>query len=177
MRLLDLNPKPTTALHRLDWALNELRRAQVRLTPVREKVLRCLANRDIPAALSDLNADPALAGQFDEATVYRTLVLFVELEVARQIQPHGRAAHFLLNTPGECFSFLICRCCGTITRIEHTPELHEMEHRAAAAHGYAQVSHELELYGVCPRCQKHTETCCKPSKLIPGLRLRGRSVN
>jgi Fur family peroxide stress response transcriptional regulator len=165
-----------TSAKRRSWALEQLRRAQVRVTPVREKVVDFLAPLRVPATLNEITHSAELAGQFDDATVYRTLVLFVELEVVRQIQPQGRATHFLLNMPGECFSFLVCRGCGAITPLSHGEELHRVEKQTATLHGYTGITHELELYGVCPNCQERTEAGSKPTKLISGLRLR-RSNN
>jgi Fur family peroxide stress response transcriptional regulator len=167
------NPSPA----RLAWALDCLSAAQARLTPVREAVLKFLAVQNLPVTLAQISHGKTLAGQFDDATVYRTLVLFVELEIVRQIQLQGRQTHFLLNAPGECSTFLVCRCCGAITPVAHPPALHELEEHVAEAHGYRSVTHNLELYGVCPTCHEHTHHCAKPSKLTPGLRLRGRFVN
>ncbi len=163
--------------HRLDWALGRLREFQVRLTPVRELVLRHLANHPAPVTLNEISASEELAGQFDDATVYRTLVLLVELEVARQLHFRDRATCFVLNLPGECFSFLVCRCCGTLTSLLHSESLRALEEEISALHGYQSLKHELELSGICPRCQQHTQSCVKPSKLLPGLRLRGRANN
>src|ERR1043166_4062116 len=126
-----------------DWALQQLHQAQVRLTPVREKVLRFLAHRPVPVTLHDISASEELAHQFDDATVYRTLVLLVELEVARQLQLRDRAACFVLNMPGECFTFLVCRCCGAITRIPHGHELHSLEKQIGSLHDYKNITHEL----------------------------------
>jgi Fe2+ or Zn2+ uptake regulation protein len=167
----------TMNLHsKFDWAVEQLRNSHVRMTPVREKVLGYLARCEAPSTLHEVSTSAELAQQFDDATVYRTLVLLVELEVARQFQFRDRATCFVLNMPGECFSYLLCRCCGTITRIPHPKEVSSLEKQMAALHGYSGVTHQLELHGVCPDCQEHT-SICKPSKLLPGLRLRGRSSN
>jgi Fe2+ or Zn2+ uptake regulation protein len=174
------NISPLSAMNlnsKYDWALDQLKHAQVRLTPVREKVLGFLARQTVPVTLHDISMSEDLVGQFDDATVYRTLVLLVELEVARQLQFHGRSACFVMNVPGECFSFLVCRCCGAITRIPHGEQLHSLEQQIEKLHDYKGITHELELYGVCPTCQGHTSSCCKPNKLLPGLRLHGRSNN
>jgi len=171
-------PHPAAPAHapeaRLAWAMKNLRSAQVRVTPVREDVLKFMADQTLPATLAQIGPSPLLAGRFDDATIYRTLVLFVELDVVRQIQLQGRQAHFLLNMPGSCSTFLVCRCCGVVTPVAHPHTLCELEKHIAASHGYSAVTHNLELYGVCPDCHRHTQHCCKPSKLIPGLRLRGR---
>ena len=176
MRIIDLAiaMKPPA---KLQWALQQLRQSHVRVTPVRERVLSFLADRAVPVTLNEISGSPELARQFDDATVYRTLVLLVELEVARQFQFRDRATCFVLNVPGECFSFLVCRCCGAITPVAHSEELHLLEEQMTAQHGYSGLTHELEIYGVCPACRKHTQTCHKPSKFLPGLRLRGRANN
>lgn len=161
---------------RRDWALERLRTAQVRLTPVRGLVLELLACQDIPQTLGQLCQNERIAGHFDDATVYRTLVLLVELEVVRQIQLQGRQTHFFLNRPGECSTFLVCRCCGTITPVSHGAAVHEMERKIEETYGYQAVTHNLELFGICPSCRDHKHDCAKPSKLIPGLRLYGRAL-
>lgn len=162
---------------RHSWALSQLRRFQVRITPVRQRVLECLSRRNIPVSLAEISHGSELANQFDDATVYRTLVLLVELEVVRQIPLQGRIAYFMLNMPGECFTFLICRSCGAITPVSHPPELALFEKEVQAVHGYANLVHELELHGICPNCQKANKESHKPTKLLPGLRLRGRHIN
>jgi Fe2+ or Zn2+ uptake regulation protein len=161
---------------KLNWALEKLRRGEVRLTPVRERVLKFLARGEAPATLHEISGSKELSQQFDDATVYRTLVLLVELEVARQFQFRDRATCFVLNLPGECFTFLLCRCCGTITRIQHGHGISTVEEDVAGRYGYRSLTHQLEIYGVCPECYEHT-SACKPSKWLPGLRLRGRSNN
>ncbi len=176
MRTIDFSPAMNPPA-KLEWALQQIRNAHVRMTPVREMVLGYLAGREVPSTLHEISTSHELAGQFDDATVYRTLVLLVELEVARQLQFRDRATCFVLNVPGECFSFLVCRCCGAVTPVPHSEELRSLEEKANARHGYTGLTHQLELYGICPDCQQHTHTCRKPSKLVPGLRLRGRFGN
>lgn len=161
---------------RRDWALERLRGAQVRLTPVRRLTLDLLASQNVPQTLGQICQHELLAGHFDDATVYRTLVLLVELEVVRQVQLQGRQTHFVLNTPGECSTFLVCRCCGAITPVNHGAAVHEMEKRIEELYGYSAVTHNLELFGTCPSCHDHKHDCAKPSKLVPGLRLYGRAL-
>lgn len=164
----------TPAGQRHRWALLACASAQVRVTPVRERVLAILSRHAVPVTLAGIASDDELANQFDDATVYRTLVLFMELGVVRQLQFQGRQTHFILNVPGECFTFLICRCCGLIIRLPHGDLVQKLERETAVVHGYTKLTHELELFGTCPDCQKHEQACQKPSKLSPGLRLRGR---
>lgn len=158
----------------LGWALGRLHDANVRVTPVRERVIECLAAHDVPLTLHEISQSGALRGVFDAATIYRTVVLLVELEIVRQFRFRDRAISFLLNTPGECFGFLICRGCGAIQRIPHGDQIQSMEEEAATRHGFSAVTHELELYGLCPECQTVTSNSLafKPTKLLSGMRLR-----
>jgi Fe2+ or Zn2+ uptake regulation protein len=154
------------------WALEQLRNAQVRITPVREQVLAFLAEHDVPATLQEISSSEQLAGAFDDATVYRTLVLFVELEIARQFQFRDRSISFLLNAPGECVGFLICRSCGAVQRVPHSDEITSLEEDVATRYGFSGITHELEMYGVCPECQGATSQMNKPNKMLSGMRLR-----
>lgn len=171
-----VKPRHDITPSRLEWALEQLRAAQVRLTPVRRLVVEVLSGHTVPRTLGQLCQQKALAGQFDDATVYRTLVLLVELELVRHVQLQGRQTHFVLNMPGECSTFLVCRCCGTITPVNHGAAVHEMEKRIEETYGYQAVTHNLELFGICPSCRDHKHDCAKPSKLVPGLRLYGRAL-
>lgn len=171
-----MNHQHDTTHSRHEWALERLRGAQVRLTPVRRLVVEQLSRQAVPQTLGQLYQCEELAGKFDDATVYRTLVLLVELELVRQVQLQGRQTHFVLNMPGECSTFLVCRCCGTITPVNHGAAVHEMEQRIEKVYGYRAVTHNLELFGICPSCRDHKDDCAKPSKLVPGLRLYGRAL-
>jgi Fur family transcriptional regulator, ferric uptake regulator len=154
---------------KMEWALEQLRSAGVRVTPVRERVLAYLA-QDVPATLQEISGSEGLAGFFDDATVYRTLVLLVEMEVARQFQFRDRAISFLINTPGECVGFLVCRSCGAVHRVPHSDEIRSLEEEMADRYGYRGITHELELYGVCPQCDAQNATGLKPTKLLSGMR-------
>ena len=45
---------------------------------------------------------------------------------------------------------LVCRECGATVEIEG-PAVESWTNAMAAEHGYAEVSHTLEIFGTCPR--------------------------
>lgn len=139
---------------RLAWALAECRRLQMRLTPVREKMLVLLATQRVPVSLHTLMQTEELRGVCNATTAYRTLMLLREVEVLRQVGLPDKVSFFVLNVPGENNHFLICRQCGAITELPAESHCEHMEHGVAAAHGYAQLYHELQFFGICPACQK-----------------------
>ena len=47
---------------------------------------------------------------------------------------------------------LVCRSCGATVEVEG-PTVERWTSSIAAEHGYADVSHALEIFGTCPRCR------------------------
>lgn len=138
---------------RLAWALEACRRLQMRLTPGREKILAFLASQRVPVSLNALMQAGEMRGVCDATTAYRTLMLLREVEVLRQVGLPDKVSFFVLNVPGENNHFLICRQCGAITELPAESHCEHMEQDVAAAHGYTQLYHELQFFGICPACQ------------------------
>lgn len=140
---------------RMSWALQICLHAKMRLTPIREKILAFLAGRRIPASLEAVMRADGIRGSCNVATAYRTLMLFKELEVIRQVSLPNKISYFVLNFPGESSHFLICRCCGEIIEMPASESVAAMDREVSITQGYANLYHELEFFGVCPACQKH----------------------
>lgn len=47
---------------------------------------------------------------------------------------------------------LICTRCAVVVEIEECFP-HEVEQQIATRNGFQKVTHRLEFFGVCPRCQ------------------------
>jgi Fur family ferric uptake transcriptional regulator len=143
-----------TAAQRLAWALHSCQQLNMRLTPVREKILGFLATKRVPVSLNTLMQAEELQRVCDATTAYRTLMLLREVEVLRQVSVPDKVSYFVLNVPGENNHFLICRRCGAITELPAESHCEHMEHDVAATHGYTELYHELQFFGVCPGCQQ-----------------------
>lgn len=50
---------------------------------------------------------------------------------------------------------LVCRVCGFTVEVEE-PGVEVWAHRAGRAHGFTEVSHTIELFGVCAECAADT---------------------
>ncbi|MCU0784318.1 MAG: transcriptional repressor [Verrucomicrobia bacterium] len=157
------------AAHRLAWALEVCRRAQMRPTPIREKILAFLTASRIPVSLEALMQADGIRGRCNATTAYRTLMLFQGLEVIRQVSLPNKNSYFVLNLPGESNHFLICRCCGQLVELPAAESVALLEREVAAAQGYTKLHHELQFFGICPACQKHPPgVVC--AKLQPRMR-------
>ncbi|MCW5553596.1 MAG: transcriptional repressor [Verrucomicrobiae bacterium] len=139
---------------RFAWACEACRKAQVRLTPNRERMLAVLAEQRLPMSLEALAGTESLRGCCNVATVYRALMLFKEVEVTRQVSLPNRISYFVLNVPGESSHYLICRVCGAVKELGACCGFGEMERHISEQHGYQVMHHDLGFFGVCPACQK-----------------------
>jgi Fur family ferric uptake transcriptional regulator len=85
------------------------------------------------------------------ATVYRTLSSLAE----------AGEVDMLRNEDGEAIwrscsdthhHHLVCRTCGATVEVEG-PAVERWTNAIAAEHGYADLSHTLEIFGTCPTCR------------------------
>ena len=85
-------------------------------------------------------------------TVYRTLKLFVESGIAREIQFGDGVTRYDCVTEGEHHDHMVCNSCGAITEFQND-NIEKLQGEVAASHGYLIESHKLELYGLCALCR------------------------
>ncbi|MGY2005137.1 Fur family transcriptional regulator [Blastococcus sp. SYSU DS1024] len=84
------------------------------------------------------------------ATVYRALQALVDdgqLDVLRS--PDGEAAYRRCSPSHH--HHLVCRSCGMTVEVADPP-VERWAARIAAEHGFADVQHDLEVFGTCADC-------------------------
>jgi Fur family ferric uptake transcriptional regulator len=87
------------------------------------------------------------------ATVYRTLKLFAESGIAREIQFGDGQTRYEHANAGEHHDHLVCTRCGTIVEFENET-IEKLQDEVATSHGFLIETHKLELYGLCAGCRK-----------------------
>lgn len=101
-----------------------------------QEVHRMLADRDIAIGL---------------ATVYRTLQALAEVgEVDALRGPDGEVRYRRCDQRSH-HHHLVCRSCGTTVELD-AEAVEAWSQRIAAAHGFTQVEHTVELFGLCAAC-------------------------
>ncbi|MDR1823797.1 MAG: transcriptional repressor [Bifidobacteriaceae bacterium] len=84
------------------------------------------------------------------ATIYRTLLAMAEAgEVDTVRAADGETLYRKCGT--EHHHHLVCRGCGLTIEVEG-PSVEEWATRAGAAHGFTDVEHMVELFGLCAAC-------------------------
>ena len=84
------------------------------------------------------------------ATVYRTLQALADTDAVDVVRTDaGEAAY--RRCASTHHHHLVCRDCGRTVEIEG-PAVERWTAAIAEEHGYTDVSHTLELFGVCAAC-------------------------
>jgi len=156
---------------RLAWARDYCHRLPLRSSRVRESILAFLAAQPLPVPFAAFIEAEGLRGQCDPATIYRTLTLFSDAQVVRQLRFQSKLSYYVLNMPGEFFHYFVCTCCGRLVELamENQPFLC-VDHLAADDDRPAE-SHGLILFGLCRRCHLSHE------HRVPALKVVPRSVS
>ncbi len=76
-----------------------------------------------------------------------TLILLITLPTLLVV-----SAYFALLIPGEHHDYLVCTECGSIKSIDMSCPVKKLEKDIMKSSGFTRVYHELEFYGVCPKC-------------------------
>ncbi|HEY0949542.1 Fur family transcriptional regulator [Nocardioides sp.] len=84
------------------------------------------------------------------ATVYRTLQRLSEAGDVDVLRTEDGEAIYRRCSDSH-HHHLVCRSCGATVEVEG-PAVERWTRAIAAEHGYADVSHTLEIFGTCARC-------------------------
>ncbi len=83
-------------------------------------------------------------------TVYRTLQGMAEAGEVDVMHPPGGEFRYRRCSAGH-HHHLVCRSCGRTVEVAG-PAVEAWSDRVAAAHGFTEVDHTLEIFGTCPDC-------------------------
>jgi Fur family transcriptional regulator, ferric uptake regulator len=85
------------------------------------------------------------------ATVYRTLQRLADAGEVDVLRTEDGEAIYRRCSPAH-HHHLVCRTCGATVEVEG-PAVERWTRSIAEEHGYADVSHTLEIFGVCASCR------------------------
>jgi len=86
-----------------------------------------------------------------QATIYRTLKLFVDAGLAREMTLPDGQTRYEQQIAGEHHDHLICTRCGAIVEFEDET-IERQQQEIARRHGFTLVNHKMQLCGLCPAC-------------------------
>ncbi|SDB86500.1 Fur family transcriptional regulator, ferric uptake regulator [Raineyella antarctica] len=93
----------------------------------------------------------ARGDQVGLTTVYRTLQAMADAGEVDVLRTGDGEAAYRRCTSEQHHHHLVCTGCGRTVEIED-PDVHAWTQRIGAQHGFHDVRHDLEIYGVCEEC-------------------------
>ncbi|MFL6090878.1 MAG: Fur family transcriptional regulator [Aeromicrobium sp.] len=114
------------------------------VTGVLDELAEFRSAQDIHAVLADRGEPVGLA------TVYRTLQLLAESDLVDVLRNDAGEALYRRCSAGH-HHHLVCRSCGRTVEVEG-PTVERWASRVADDHGFTDVSHTLEIFGLCRAC-------------------------
>ncbi|MGW7686062.1 Fur family transcriptional regulator [Kribbella sp. NPDC054772] len=85
-------------------------------------------------------------------TVYRTLQALADSREVDVLRTADGETAYRRCSQGH-HHHLVCRICGRTVEVEG-PAVERWADKVAAEHGFADISHTLEIFGTCAECQK-----------------------
>jgi Fe2+ or Zn2+ uptake regulation protein len=145
-----MNSAPDSSIETI---LERMRAGGGRITKKRIRIVEVLMQFEHPASADEIRQKAGLP-ETDLVTVYRNLEALQSIGVIQRIPLENGTQLFELTAPGEHYHHLICRECHQAERLDLCIGKEVLGR--AKAHGYSQITHVMEVYGVCKDCDSHS---------------------
>lgn len=120
-----------------------------RTTRTRKRIFLILMQSDRPLSIRSINAK---APDLDRISIYRTINLFVKVNII-EVVPIGWKKHYELANPFKPHHHhLYCTVCHELLSINEKV-LEDIINSIAAKNHYTLSSHHIELQGLCSHCR------------------------
>ncbi|MDY6867364.1 MAG: Fur family transcriptional regulator [Chloroflexota bacterium] len=135
----------------------KLNQEGLRLTHPRQVVMSILESATVP-----LTPQTIYQRSLEEhediglVTVYRTLDLLIELSLVSRVHGPDTCVGYALSSPGH-HHHLVCRKCDSVIEFSGTNALDAFIEQVEQQTNFIIEGHLLQLYGLCPKCQKKKE--------------------
>jgi Fur family ferric uptake transcriptional regulator len=135
----------------VEAALQTIRDHGGRVTGSRRAILALLASEHGPFTAEEVHT--RIGGdECDLVTVYRCLAAMEELSLVRRCDFGDGAYRYEFNTGEHHHHHIVCRACHRAETLDLC--VADGLERVARQRGYSGVTHILEIFGVCPKCQQ-----------------------
>lgn len=119
------------------------------LTKGRELVFALLLNQP-PLSIAELYQ--RLDGAVDRVSLYRIIEVFERLNIVKRVQLGWKYKLELSELFSHHHHHLTCVRCGAVVVLQHHPRLEKQLEQLGLDQGFVNLSHQLELQGLCRDC-------------------------
>lgn len=144
----------------LEDARNRITQAKMRITKPRVAIIETLLRHGRPVSIENLHQmmGPDVC---DLVTVYRCLSAFENIGMVHRSYLHSGTCLYELTLGTQRHYHILCKACGESAEVEYFPV--EGVERALQDRGYAQVTHVVSFFGICPACQAAARSAEHPA--------------
>jgi Fur family ferric uptake transcriptional regulator len=135
----------------LEESCARIRTSGMRVTKPRIALVESLLKQDGPVSIERLHQAVGIKA-CDLVTIYRCLAAFETLGLVRRSYLHNGTCLYELTAGGARRYHVVCKACGRTDPLDFT--FTSDAEQKLQDKGYAQISHVLEFFGVCPACQQ-----------------------
>lgn len=139
---------------KLSLLVERLREKHFKITSPRLAVLKLLSSQTKPISIKEAHNYVKHDG-CDLATIYRLFKLLEDLKLIQRVDFGDGSARFeLVSHDSEHYHHIVCTKCTAVMKIEEcvVKDLHAAIENQS---GFKSVTHRLEFFGVCPKCQEN----------------------
>lgn len=127
---------------------------QLRLTPLRRRVLELVWNRHAPIGAYDiLGALKESEGALEPPTVYRALKFLQDAGLVHRIDSLNAFIGCESPQTGHTAQFLVCRNCHRVTELDD-PAISRLLVDKARVLGFSTDAQDIEIKGLCSACRE-----------------------
>lgn len=136
-------------------AVKKMKESDIRITPQRFAILEYLVeSKSHPTADEIYKHLEERFPNMSVATVYNNLRLFTDIGFVTEMAYGDSSSRFDFTSTKHYHA--ICEECGKVEDVFY-PGLDDVESATEQLTGFIINDHRLELYGICPDCQKKLE--------------------
>lgn len=144
-----LNPKKLKEVN--DLCISLIKAKKLSVTAPRVSILSLLLREHGPFSTEDIHKKLP-KNSCDLATIYRCLGQFLEQELVTLTHYDKDQAFYEYNDPHHHHHHVVCKVCKKMESINEC--LVDGLEKKLISKGYTQLSHRLEIFGICKDCQK-----------------------
>ncbi len=140
-----------------DKFINFLKDKDLKLTKQREEILETFLKTEKHLAAEDLyNAIKKKNPAIGQATVFRTLKLLCEADLAKEVYFGDKTTRYEHKYGHEHHDHLVCIKCGrSIEAVD--PRIEKLQEALCKKIGFLPKRHKLDIFGVCKKCRTKTK--------------------
>lgn len=136
--------------------IQQLKMCKIKITPHKLAILELFVQHKHIGAMQIVNQLATQSIEISLATVYRILASFEEHKIISKHNFGNEQAIYELNNSLEHHDHLICSKCATVVEFSNQ-QIEDLQMTIAKLNNFQVLSHTLNIYGICERCNTKTE--------------------